>query len=135
MISPVTLCRAIAKAKATVLYCVPSLVLREIKSHELGWAELGNSALRHVVFAGEPIDHQALRRFRPYVPEIALHNWYGPTETNVCCYHRITDADIAGDGRDPHRQSLPLCAAHLSLGRAARRQVPRPANCWWPETR
>lgn len=96
MISPITLCRAIAKAKATVLYCVPSLVLREIKSHELGWAELRNSSLRHLVFAGEPINHQALRRFRPHVAEIALHNWYGPTETNVCCYHRIADADIAG---------------------------------------
>ena len=69
MISPITLCRAIAKAKATVLYCVPSLVLREIKSHELGWAELANSALRHLVFAGEPINHQALRRFRPYLAD------------------------------------------------------------------
>jgi acyl-coenzyme A synthetase/AMP-(fatty) acid ligase len=107
MISPVTLCRAIARAKATVLYCVPSLVLREIKSHELGWAELGGSALRHVVFAGEPIAHQPLRRFRPYVPEIALHNWYGPTETNVCCYHRITDADIASADEIPIGKACP----------------------------
>ncbi len=95
MLSPVRLARAIAKAGASVLYCVPSLVLREIKSHELGWAELGGSALRQIVFAGEPINHQALRRFRPHVPGLALHNWYGPTETNVCCYHPISDTDIA----------------------------------------
>jgi amino acid adenylation domain-containing protein len=107
MISPVTLCRAIARAKATVLYCVPSLLLREIKSHELGWIELGGSALRHIVFAGEPIAHQPLRRFRPYVPEIALHNWYGPTETNVCCYHRITDTDIADADEIPIGKACP----------------------------
>ena len=101
MISPITLCRAIAKAKTTVLYCVPSLVLREIKSHELGWAELGSGSLRHIVFAGEPINHKALRRFRPYAPEVALHNWYGPTETNVCCHHRITDSDLAGEDSIP----------------------------------
>jgi L-proline---[L-prolyl-carrier protein] ligase len=101
MISPITLCRAIAKAKTTVLYCVPSLVLREIKSHELGWAELGGGSLRHIVFAGEPINHKALRRFRPYAPEVALHNWYGPTETNVCCHHRITDSDLAGEDSIP----------------------------------
>ena len=101
MISPITLCRAIGKAKSTVLYCVPSLVLREIKSHELGWAELGSGSLRHIVFAGEPINHKALRRFRPYAPEVELHNWYGPTETNVCCYHRITDSDIAGEDSIP----------------------------------
>ena len=107
MISPVTLCRAVAKAKATVLYCVPSLVLREIKSHELGWAELERSSLRHLVFAGEPINHQALRRLRPYVPDIALHNWYGPTETNVCCFHPITDGDIFDEDAIPIGKACP----------------------------
>jgi acyl-coenzyme A synthetase/AMP-(fatty) acid ligase len=113
MISPVTLCRAVARAKATVLYCVPSLVLREIKSHELGWTELARSSLRHLVFAGEPINHQALRRLRPYVPDIALHNWYGPTETNVCCFHPITDHDIAGEDAIPIGKECPY--ARLSF--------------------
>jgi amino acid adenylation domain-containing protein len=107
MISPITLCRAVARANATVLYCVPSLVLREIKSHELGWAELERSSLRHIVFAGEPINHQALRRFRPYVAKPALHNWYGPTETNVCCYHRIAVPDIAGQESIPIGEGCP----------------------------
>ena len=31
MMSPITFCRAVAKAEATVVYCVPSLMLREIK--------------------------------------------------------------------------------------------------------
>ena len=113
MISPITLCRAAAKAKATILYCVPSLVLRAIKSHELGWMELKSSALRHLVFAGEPINHQALRRLRPYIPHIKLHNWYGPTETNVCCFHRITDGDIASQDSIPIGEKCPY--AQLSF--------------------
>ena len=38
-----------------------------------------SGSLRHIVFAGEPINHKALRRFQPYAPEVDLHNWYGPT--------------------------------------------------------
>jgi acyl-coenzyme A synthetase/AMP-(fatty) acid ligase len=113
MISPITLARAIARAEASVLYCVPSLVLREIKSHELGWSELGRSALKQIVFAGEPINHQALKRLRPHMPTLALHNWYGPTETNVCCYHRITDADIASGEAIPIGRECPF--ARLSF--------------------
>jgi acyl-coenzyme A synthetase/AMP-(fatty) acid ligase len=73
----------------------------------LGWAELERSSLRHIVFAGEPINHQALRRIRPYVAKPALHNWYGPTETNVCCYHRIADSDIAAPEAIPIGQACP----------------------------
>jgi amino acid adenylation domain-containing protein len=107
MVSPVTFCRAVARAGATVLYCVPSLVLREARSQLLGWAELEKSELRHLVFAGEPINKQALRRLRPCVADVALHNWYGPTETNVCCFHRITDRDIAGDESIPIGRPCP----------------------------
>ena len=105
MNSPVSFCRAVAKAKATVLYCVPSLVLRETGSHLLAWSELRQSSLRHLVLAGEPINKHALRRLRPYIPNVELHNWYGPTETNVCCFHRIIDSDLAED--DP----IPIGAA------------------------
>ena len=135
MISPVTLARAIAGAGATVLYCVPSLVLREIKWHELGWAELGGSALRQIVFAGEPIDHQALARFGRMCP------------TSHC---------IIGTGR-PRPMSAAIIASPTPISRAARPfpsaahapmrfvtslwddarhgEDPRPASCWSRETR
>ena len=110
MMSPVTFCRAVAKAGATVAYCVPSLVLRESKGQALAWAELQASRLRHIVFAGEPIDKPALRRLRPLLPDVAIHNWFGPTETNVCAFHRITDADLAEDGPVPIGQPCPYAA-------------------------
>jgi len=101
MNTPPAFCRALAKAGATVVYCVPSLILREAKGQALGWADLKESRLRHIVFAGEPIDKPALRRLAPHLPEVPFHNWFGPTETNVCTFHRITEADLAEDGPVP----------------------------------
>ncbi len=101
MNAPPSFCRAVAKAGATVVYCVPSLILREAKGQALGWAELQQSSLRHIVFAGEPIDKPALRRLRPLLPAVPIHNWFGPTETNVCTFHRVSDADLAEDGPIP----------------------------------
>lgn len=107
MNSPVTFCRAVAKAGATVVYCVPSLILREAKGQALGWGELEQSRLRHIVFAGEPIDKPALGRLRPHLPTVPIHNWFGPTETNVCAFHRVTDVDLAEDGPIPIGQPCP----------------------------
>jgi amino acid adenylation domain-containing protein len=107
MNAPVTFCRAVAKAGATVVYCVPSLILREAKGQALGWTELQQSRLRHIVFAGEPIDKPALRRLRPLLPAVPIHNWFGPTETNVCAFHRVTDADLAEEGPIPIGQPCP----------------------------
>ncbi|HET7717848.1 MAG TPA: AMP-binding protein [Bauldia sp.] len=107
MMSPVTFCRAVAKAGATVVYCVPSLILRETKGQTLGWAELRKGRLRHIVFAGEPIDKPALRRFWPLLPAVPIHNWFGPTETNVCAFHRITDEDLAEEGPIPIGRPCP----------------------------
>lgn len=107
MNAPPNFCRAVAKAGATVVYCVPSLILREAKGQALGWAELQRIRLRHIVFAGEAIDKPALRRLRPLLPQVEIHNWFGPTETNVCTFHRIADADLAEDGPIPIGQPCP----------------------------
>ncbi|HEX2446776.1 MAG TPA: AMP-binding protein [Methyloceanibacter sp.] len=134
MISPVTLCRAVAKAKATILYCVPSLILREIKSHELGWTELGNSALRQIVFAGEPINHQALKRFRPHVPDVTLHNWYGPTETNAAAITALPRATSREPTPFPSAKPAPM---RISLISGTTRGAPgmSPASFWSREPR
>jgi amino acid adenylation domain-containing protein len=113
MMSPVTFCRAVARSGATVVYCVPSLILREAKGQALGWAEVEKSRLRHIVFAGEPIDKVALRRLRPLIPAIPIHNWFGPTETNVCAFHRIADIDLAGDSPVPIGRPCPYAAFEI----------------------
>ncbi len=120
MISPIRLARAIAGRRSDVLYCVPSLVLREIKSHELGWAELGGSALRHIVFAGEPINHQALGRFRPHVPDRHCIIGTGRPRPMSAAITASPIADIAGGESHSHRPRMPLCASLLSLGHIAR---------------
>ena len=100
-------CNAVVSAEATILYCVPSALLRNSKGEELSWSKLSQGALRHVVFAGEPINRPALRRLRPYISNVGLHNWYGPTETNVCCFHRITEQDFDSDVSIPIGKACP----------------------------
>jgi amino acid adenylation domain-containing protein len=48
-------------------------------------------SLRTVVFAGEVFPTKELRRFRELLPDAALWNLYGPTETNVCTYYHVKD--------------------------------------------
>ena len=114
MMAPANFCRAVAKSGATVVYCVPSLVLREARGQALAFAALRDSALRHIVFAGEPIDKPALRRFREVVPDVPIHNWFGPTETNVCAFHTVTDADLAEDGPVPIGQACPYASFEIA---------------------
>jgi amino acid adenylation domain-containing protein len=71
----------------TVWYSVPSALMLLVTQGGVDAAKLGS--LRHVVFAGEVFPTPYLRRFAPLVPEARLHNWYGPTETNVCTYQRV----------------------------------------------
>jgi len=114
MMAPVNFCRAVAAAGATVVYCVPSLVLREAKGRDLAFAALRDSPLRHIVFAGEPIDKPALRRLRQEVPDVPVHNWFGPTETNVCAHHTITADDLAEDGPVPIGRPCPYAALDIA---------------------
>ena len=48
-------------------------------------------SLRSVVFAGEVYPTRHLRDLRALLPDVEMWNLYGPTETNVCTYHRVTD--------------------------------------------
>ena len=133
MISPITLCRAIAKAKATVLYCVPSLVLREIKSHELGWAELGTARSG---ISSSPASRSTIRRFAA-----SDLTWRRSRCIIGTGRPRRMSAAITGSPmptlpartRSPSAKRVPtrsclISGMHLS-------QAPKPASCWWRETR
>lgn len=92
------LVRFVADQHISVWYSVPSALHR--------MAEAGNSellqdcGLRIVAFAGEEYPVRRLRRLTAVLPgETALYNLYGPTETNVCTYHRLGDADLAGEAK------------------------------------
>ncbi|WP_240138473.1 amino acid adenylation domain-containing protein [Streptomyces sp. MUM 178J] len=85
--------RLVAGEGITVWYSVPGALIRMLDAKNR--ALLEGSPLRTVLFAGEPFALKHLRRLRAALPEAALHNLYGPTETNVCTHHLVTEADLA----------------------------------------
>ena len=84
----------------TVWYSVPSALVMMMESG--GLLDLTRCSIRAFCFAGEPFPARHLRRlveWRP--PPLARHlNLYGPTETNVCTFHEVRLADLAG-GKPP----------------------------------
>jgi amino acid adenylation domain-containing protein len=78
----------IEREQVSVWYSVPSaltLLARTLPGPD------ALPSLRTVVFAGEVFPTKELRRLRELLPDAALWNLYGPTETNVCTYYRVTD--------------------------------------------
>lgn len=78
--------------RLSVWYSVPSALTLMMDHGGLLEAEL---ALRTIVFAGEPFPVKQLRRLRDGLPGVRLHNFYGPTETNVCTAYEVVDLDPA----------------------------------------
>ncbi|HEU5429677.1 MAG TPA: amino acid adenylation domain-containing protein [Actinocrinis sp.] len=106
------LAEGIARHGVTVWYSVPS-ILRLLTASGALTAEAARS-LRYVLFAGEvfPITH--LRALTDLLPaDVALYNLYGPTETNVCTYHRVTPADLSRE--QPVPIGLPITRTRASI--------------------
>lgn len=96
---PIGLAQLIAERRLTVWYSTPTIlsVLGEFGRME----RHDYAALRHVLFAGEVFPVKHLRAVKERLPHPVFHNLYGPTETNVCTYHRIPD-QVEGDRTTPY---------------------------------
>jgi amino acid adenylation domain-containing protein len=95
---PRPLAEWIAGQGISVWYSVPSVLGRMATS---GALEASRPArLRAVLFAGEVFPLPPLRALRRALPEAVLLNLYGPTETNVCTWHRVPD-HLPDDRREP----------------------------------
>lgn len=83
----------------TTLYAVPStLTALAVR----GSLRAGFPRLRRVLFAGEVFPARYFSAWRRRLPHAAFYNLYGPTETNVCAFHRVA-------GRtDPHGPPPPI---------------------------
>jgi len=93
----VQLVEFIKRERITVWYSVPSaLVLMIEQGRLLAQRDL---PLRTVIFAGEVFPIRHLRALRDAWPHVALWNFYGPTETNVCTAYEVMD--IAADRTTP----------------------------------
>jgi acyl-CoA synthetase (AMP-forming)/AMP-acid ligase II len=91
---PRQLCRFVRDSRLTVWYSVPSALVQMLLHGDFA-AEPARD-LRLVLFAGEAFPVKYLRNLAEAAPNAAFYNLYGPTETNVCTYHRLTSRDLAG---------------------------------------
>ncbi len=83
----------------TVWYSVPSALVYLMLHGDLAAHDLDR--LRLVLFAGEVFPMKYLRQLADLLPRAELYNLYGPTETNVCTYHRVDRWRLAGQERLP----------------------------------
>jgi amino acid adenylation domain-containing protein len=84
---PIQIARFIASNRITVWYSVPSILTALVTKTRLADHDL--AALRLVLFAGEVFPVKYLRALMEAVPHAEYWNLYGPTETNVCTYHKV----------------------------------------------
>jgi acyl-coenzyme A synthetase/AMP-(fatty) acid ligase len=84
---PGTLAELIEKARITIWYSTPSILRMLVEFGRL--EERDCSALRIVNFAGEVFPTKHLRALMALWAQPVYYNLYGPTETNVCTYHKV----------------------------------------------
>lgn len=92
---PYQMAEFIADQRISVWYSVPSALIMMQLRGKLG--EHNFAALRHILFAGEVMPKPALQAIAGEIAHPQFANLYGPTETNVCTYHRVTAEELAND--------------------------------------
>ncbi len=85
---PGELLRLIEQHRVTILYSVPTSLRPLAAANALGDAD--GRSLRAILYAGEPFPVPELRRLMAKLPHATFHNFFGPTETNVCLAHRFS---------------------------------------------
>jgi amino acid adenylation domain-containing protein len=94
---PASLSKLMANEKISVWYSVPFALIQLLNHGKLESRDL--TALRWVLFAGEPFPTKHLRELMVAVPRARFSNLYGPTETNVCTYYHVPD--LAHESDEP----------------------------------
>jgi amino acid adenylation domain-containing protein len=85
---PIEIARFIDANQITIWYSVPSILSLLTQHGNVSPGDL--SSLRAMVFAGEVFPSKYLSQLMTALPHVAFHNWYGPTETNVCTAYRVS---------------------------------------------
>lgn len=93
--APSRLTRWLSQRRISGFYTVPSLLAFWAWKGNLEQANL--ERLRFILFAGEPFPRERLKMLTARLPRVALHNFYGPTETNVCCHWPVNRQWLAQD--------------------------------------
>lgn len=101
--------RELAKWRTTHFYSVPSLI--SLLESDGGLAVHGLPELSHLLYAGEPFAVPRLRDVLQALPNSAVYNLFGPTETNVCLYHRLPGTPDAS----MHQVPIGRACEHLTV--------------------
>lgn len=89
---PLELAKFIAAQKLTFWYSTPSILRMLFEFGKLDTHDF--SALKKVFFAGEVFPIKQLQELGKYWQTPVYYNLYGPTETNVCTYYKVTSEDL-----------------------------------------
>lgn len=123
-LDPYRFVQLLASAGVTVLGQVPSVFAYVTTAYErLGGPPL---KLRYVIFEGETINLNAIRRFIAASPSDSTQwiNMYGPTETTVHSTYKRLSADDLDSGGSP----IGIPFAHLRIALLDENQEPVPAG-------
>lgn len=92
-------------------YTVPSLLA--FLAYKGNLAQTPLDSLRFLIFAGEVFPTPSLIDLAAKLPRTALYNFFGPTETNVCCYWPVERERLLADENIPIGLPAADCELHL----------------------
>jgi amino acid adenylation domain-containing protein len=77
----------LGERRVTTVYSVPGVWVAALGAGAVSSAAL--PALRRIIYAGEPMAPKHVHALQQALPSVEVHNFYGPTETNVCTAYRV----------------------------------------------
>jgi len=92
-------------------YTVPSLLA--FLTYKGNLAQTPLAALRFLIFAGEVFPTPALIDLTVSLPQTALYNFFGPTETNVCCFWQVARDRLVAEQTIPIGQPAAGCELQI----------------------
>lgn len=109
--APARLSSWLNQESITGWYTVPSLLA--FLAYKGNLAETQLNGLRFLLFAGEVFPTPALISLSAALPHTALYNFFGPTETNVCCYWPVVSERLIAHENIPI--GLPAAGSELRI--------------------
>ena len=84
---PVSMSQLIEKERLTIWYSVTFALIQVLQSGIM--EQLDFSALRWILYCGEPFPSKHLRALMQRLPNTCFSNVYGPAEVNQCTYYHV----------------------------------------------
>ncbi|WP_446811303.1 AMP-binding protein [Methylomonas sp. 2BW1-5-20] len=109
--APARLSAWLSEQAITGWYTVPSLLA--FLTYKGNLAQTPLAALRFLIFAGEVFPTPALIDLAASLPQTALYNFFGPTETNVCCYWPVVRERLVAEQSIPIGLPAAGCELHI----------------------